>query len=75
MDEAKGRASELPDDLMKRVRQLADGSQSRRRPQRRSTLDPPQSLAQRLVASVDVSRVDDAVSLISARTLPGPPAG
>ncbi len=37
VDEAKGRASELPDDLMKRVRQLGDGSQSRRRPQQRST--------------------------------------
>jgi hypothetical protein len=37
VDEAKDRASELPDDLMKRVRQFADGSQSRRQPQRRST--------------------------------------
>jgi hypothetical protein len=37
VDEAKDRASDLPDDLMKRVRQFADGSQSSKRPQRRST--------------------------------------
>jgi hypothetical protein len=37
VDEAKDRASELPDDLMKRVPQFANSSQSRRQPQRRST--------------------------------------
>ena len=37
VDDAKDRASDLPDDLIKRVRQFANGSQSSQRPQRRST--------------------------------------